>query len=359
MRPLLALTLIVSSPALAANPPLCALPAPLAVADHPVQSSPINQPTPPAQPASRAPTRSALPEALAGIPFVQHVAASGAVISDLGVSHGLQSFVARSGDQFRIFQLTPDHQAAVAGAMTDLTSTQLEVIASGDVTQLGSEHGLAGIFVRNGPQFQVFYVTPDKQRVIPGVMWDITGNSLTREQVKNIPGAIPTVIVSDGASVNTTDASASVSALPLVRKASFGTVGPASAPHLWMLIDPQCIYSVRAYQMLQPYVSSGKLRLSVIPLSVLDYEDHGQSTKSALALLSKPVGEMVSDWQTGNEGGIPSSQAAGRLRENMAVAHAIQLHGTPTLVWRKPDGSEGRIDGIPGNVDALIASIGS
>jgi hypothetical protein len=43
----------------------------------------------------------------------------------------------------------------------------------------------------------------------------------------------------------------------------------------------------------------------------------------------------------------------------MAIAEAIGLKGTPTFVWRKPNGTEGRLDGLPGDVPAFIASIGS
>jgi thiol:disulfide interchange protein DsbG len=151
---------------------------------------------------------------------------------------------------------------------------------------------------------------------------------------------------------------AAVAALPLVQKAIAGTVGVATAPHLWMLIDPQCIYSVRAFQMLQPYVSSGRLQLSVIPLSVLDYEDKGQSTRSALALLSNPSEQIVSSWQAGKTEGPSAPAAADHLRVNMAISNAIPLQGTPTFVWRKSDGTEGRMDGLPTNVEALVASIG-
>jgi thiol:disulfide interchange protein DsbG len=150
-----------------------------------------------------------------------------------------------------------------------------------------------------------------------------------------------------------------VAALALLRKAFFGTIGPASAPHLFMLVDPQCIYSVRALQMLQPYVAAGRLQVSVIPLSVLDHEDQGQSTRSALALLSKPADELVSAWRAGSVNDPPSPEAAERLRANMAIAQAIGLKGTPTFIWRKPGGAEGRIDGIPMSIDALVSSIGS
>ncbi|MGH7122048.1 MAG: hypothetical protein ACREFP_24155, partial [Acetobacteraceae bacterium] len=133
----------------------------------------------------------------------------------------------------------------------------------------------------------------------------------------------------------------------------------ASAPHVFMLIDPQCIYSMRAFQMLRSYVEAGRLRISVIPLSILDYEDHGQSTSSALALLSDPAEQIVGAWQSGSVSNPPSAQAANLLRRNMAIAEAIGLKGTPTFIWRKPGGTEGRLDGVPTNVAAFVASIGS
>jgi thiol:disulfide interchange protein DsbG len=43
----------------------------------------------------------------------------------------------------------------------------------------------------------------------------------------------------------------------------------------------------------------------------------------------------------------------------MAAAAAIHLQGTPTFVWRKTDGTEGRLDGIPNDVTALLAAVGS
>ena len=362
MRPLLVLALLGASPALAAAPQ-CSLPGPtpIAVADHenhvvpPIPQVGAPEPAPAVRQAAQ------VSEALASLPFVQHVASAGAVISDFGSSHGLRSIAARNGDQFMIFQITPDGQAAVSGALTDLTAAQLTAAANGNVTSLSPQHGLDGVFVRSGAQFQVFYITPDKERVIPGVMWDAAGKDLTREQVANVPGAIPTVVVGDVASAKT-DAkpgASSVSALLLVEKANYGTVGSALAPHLWMLIDPQCVYSVRAYQMLHPFVEAGKVQLSVIPLSVLDYEDKGQSSKSALALLSKPGEQLVASWQAGNVNDPPIPAAAARLQANMAIAQAIGLQGTPTLIWKKANGTEGRIDGVPTSVEALLASIGS
>ena len=53
----------------------------------------------------------------------------------------------------------------------------------------------------------------------------------------------------------------------------------------------------------------------------------------------------------------PSESAPALLEKNNRIAEEIGLHGTPTLVWRKADGSVGETDGIPKNWDALIAEV--
>jgi len=355
---LLLMILLAGSSAFAAAAPLCVLPTAkprVAAESHPAATVSARMAAPPPS-AGGAPRP--LPEALASLPFVQHVAAAGANLSDLGESHGMHAFAARSGTRFMVFEVAPDGEAGVAGAMVALTPAQLERIASGNVSNLGVEHGLAGFFVRSGPQFQVFYATPDNQRLIPGVMWDASGKDVTRRQVAAIPGAVPTVVVGAAGSYAQGSPGPGVAALPLLRKAYFGTIGRASAPELFELIDPQCVYSVRALQMLEPYVASGRVRVAVVPLAVLDPEDRGQSTRSALALLSKPVDQIVASWRAEDMDAAPSREAAERLRANMAIAQAIGLKGTPTFIWRKADGTEGRIDGMPMDIGTLVSSIG-
>jgi thiol:disulfide interchange protein DsbG len=299
-------------------------------------------------------------------PALAHIAAAGASLSDLGTSHGLQAVYARNGGQVMVFEVTPDRQAAVAGLMTDLSIDQLKAMGGKDVSELHAQHGLRTLFLRNGTQFQVFYANPDNERVIPGVMWDAAGKDLTRDQVASIPGVIPTVMIGtdpDRPGVKPASDTGAVagasSALQIAEATVHGTVGSASAPQLWMFMDPQCAFSIRAMQQLMPYVASGKLRLNVIPLSILDGEDNGLSTRSALSLVSLPPDQLVTAWEMGHTTGTPAPDAVAKLQGNMAAAAAIGLKGTPTLVWRKADGSEGRLDGLPTDMAALLASIGS
>ena len=232
---------------------------------------------------------------------------------------------------------------------------------------LGVQHGLQTVFARNGSTFQVFYLTPDGQATVGGVMWDSAGRNITRGQVAPIEGTIPTVTIGSPAAPapvppasDQTAAKTSESALTVAEATIFGTTGPAMAPRLYLFIDPLCSFSVRAMDQLRPYVASGKLQVAVIPLSVLDYEDQGRSTIAAKGLLSLPADQIVAAWRDQQTTPLPPAgpDAAGRLAQNMAAAETLKLRGTPTLVWRKANGTEGLAVGLPDNLEALVASMG-
>lgn len=292
-------------------------------------------------------------------PVLDHVAASGSHITDAGLSHGLRTVVARNDGQFIRMYVSPDGQALVAGLMSELSASDLLAMAPGQVKELGIHHGLRGIFVRNGTQFQVFYATPNGQRVIPGAMFDAAGKNLTRDHVSSIPGAIPTVMIGNAPPGPPAQAPiSSGSPIKAIEGTTYGTVGSPSAPRLWVFIDPLCAWSVRAMEQLRPYVASGRLQLAVIPVSVLDHEDGGRSTLLAKAMLSLPQEAMIPAWSGNKLTNTAEPAAAERLATNQAISKAIGLRGTPTILWRKADGAEGRADGLPGNLDALVASIG-
>jgi thiol:disulfide interchange protein DsbG len=334
-------------PAAAAANPHCAMAVPTAVSS---EFPPVPGASPPA-PVSP----SALSAQLTGIPFVRHVVSAGGAITDLGVANGMNEISARSGTQFMLFDIAPDGNAAVAGVPIELSVAQLKTVAAGDITDIGQVHGLEAFFVRSGSVFQVFYATPDSLKVIPGVMWDASGKNLTKAEIQNIPGAVPTVTVDapNGAQAAPADV------LAMMQSATSGTIGNNPLRHVFMLIDPQCLYSVRALQMLKPFADENRIEISVIPLTILDDEDGGQSTKSAMALLSDPPDQIVTAWETGSEAKAPSAAAADKLKNNMLIAQAIGLRATPTFVWRKVDGSEGELVGVPQDVQAFVAAIGS
>lgn len=395
MRHLLLATCIAAAPGFALAQSLCGMPA---SADGP---PPFTHPTitlpPPAQPVTPAPpratpaappsdARSEPPPAASGaappsplplqsIPVLGHIAGAGAQLDDLGERGGLRSLVARTGEEFMVLFVAPDGQAAVAGLMADMSLEELRRIGGAGFIDLGDKHGLRGAVLRSGTVFQVFYATPGGSRVIPGVMWDATGRNVTRDHVSGVPGAIPTVTIGDVPpqhAPNRAVPSGSVAggmeppapATPSAPRADStaisqifaGTVGNPAAPELRMFVDPQCGYSAQAMQRLQPLVASGRVRLSVIPVAILDPHNGGASTRASQAMLSRPAGEMVAAWSRNDLAGPPSAEAVGRLQANMRAAASIGLRGTPTFLWRRADGSEGRQDGLPNDVAALVAA---
>lgn len=297
------------------------------------------------------------PEELARAPALKHVADTGAVLGDLGAAHGVHTVFARQGEHFMVLQIAPDGAAVVAGLQSDLSVAQVLAVTGSEAKELGTAHGLRGLLVSNGQQFQVLYGTPDGERVIPGVMWDVDGKNITREQVAPIAGAIPTVVLAQRAGGSGAPATPPVSLLSTLKDASFGAAGDDRAPRVWMFVDPLCGPSRKALQTLQPYVADGRIQLAVVPLSILDSEDQGRSTKDAMALLSKPPADMIGAWSKGDFTSGDDPTAGAKLQTNMVIAAQIGLLGTPTLIWRKADGTEGRQEGAD-DVGAILTSIG-
>jgi len=249
-----------------------------------------------------------------------------------------------------------------AAEATQVPALQRIQASGAQLYELSEVHGLRSVFAVAGESFQVFYLSPDGQVAIRGIAQDASGKNLTRDQVAQVPGAIPTAVLGgeprpspaapQGAALHVP----ATSPLQAVQATTYGTQGRDDAPRLWVFADPQCSFSRRAMQQLQPYVASGRVQVAVIPVSLLDHEDQGLSTTRAEAMLSLPREQMVEAWAGNQLVGLVEAGAGASLQANMMAADRIGLVGTPTFIWRKADGSEGRADGIPADLEAMIAS---
>jgi thiol:disulfide interchange protein DsbG len=298
------------------------------------------------------------------IPALRLLRERGNVIDSLGSLHGLSTFVAHSPGHFMVFDVTPDQKAILAGLEMQVPLDKLLALSKERIKELPHAHGLRAFFLQTGERFQVFYATPDEQRVVPGLMWDETGKNVTRQQVANIPGMKPQVQINTPSGSPTAEVgTAGRTSLDAIKVSYAGAYGRSGAPHAWMFVDPQCSFSVRALQALEPSIDSGAIQLSVVPLSILDAEDHGVSTRHAIAMVKEQPDTMVRAWQRNtldsDQSAVSDDDAEARLQYNMQAAKLISLAGTPTFVWQNHDGSMGRLDGVPRDVAAMIKSIGS
>lgn len=283
---------------------------------------------------------------------LQRVVASGARLHSVAPFHGYQAGVASNGQQIFVYYTPADHGALLGGTVIPVPYDTLRQLAGDRAHDLRLFRGIRGMFVQNGSHFQVIYDTPDHQAAIAGSLWDAAGKDVTRSQIKDIPGAVPTIAI-DTPETRT----ATQTALASLHG---GMIGKPDAPEATMLIDPQCMYSIKAIHSLMPAVQAGRLRLKIVPLSLLDYEDRGESTLYAKAMLSFPENEMGDAWirnHLGTRVDSPTAESAVQLAENGNVARQIGLKGTPTFLWKTPAGSVGRYEGNPRDVDEFIGKL--
>lgn len=280
---------------------------------------------------------------------LQRLTGSGALLASQGQFHDFETGAAYTPDRVFVYFLPKDHRGVLGGTAIPVPYDTLRSLSGKRATDLAPWHGIRGMFLQNASHFQVIYATPDGQAAVAGSLWDASGRDVTRQQIQHIPGAVPFVRM-DGAQITKT----------VLASLHGGTIGSLSAPSAVMLIDPQCMYSIKAAQNLMPLVQAGKLRLKMVPLSVLDYEDRGESTRNAQAMLSYPETDMVRAWLGGHlheRADTPASTAASQLAENGTFAKSIALKGTPTFLWIRTDGSLGRLEGNPTDVSSFLGEL--
>lgn len=236
-----------------------------------------------------------------------------------------------------------------------------------------SNHGLRGIFAQKGQTFRTFYLTPDMQAEVGGVMWDASGHNITRDTVAMIQGVIPTInwqpghtnTANPGVGQTEHQNAAHTDATNIVASASYGLYGHADAPRLYMVIDPLCPWSIRSIQSLQSYVESGQVQIAIVPISINDYENNHASTPAAQAMLSVGQKQMIDIWrqiivQNHAPSDLSLTETSGaKLQLNLQKAHMIGLRGTPTIVWQDKQGASHVQSGLPDHLDQFIAGLKS
>lgn len=225
-----------------------------------------------------------------------------------------------------------------------------------ELTLLPDAEGWRTVFAINGTSFQLFYVPPHGGIAVRGIAQGRGGENLSEEQTKDIPGVVPTVAIRDGAPL------VDGSVFKTAASTTHGMWGREGAPLVYVFIDPLCAYSLRTAQLLRPAVEAGRVRVALIPVAVIDHETQGRSTPAAEHMLTLKPDEMATDWlehwQDWAQGNAAGKVDPHKLRNNQAAARAIKLAGTPTLVWLQPDGTEGRLNGVPADLDRFLQQVG-
>jgi thiol:disulfide interchange protein DsbG len=239
------------------------------------------------------------------------------------------------------------------------------------VKYLGQEQGLQGWVTFKDGQEQYFYVTPDGQSIVMGILFNNRGDAVTLRQVAQlreregaaidklagVSKSVPqTVSQSANAPAKSTSSSRAEQFFADVQKAAFLKLGDDSAPKLYSFIDPQCthchdlINDVRQSGLLQ----DKKIQLRLIPVGLMNET----SLREAANMLSgKITAQDVFAHIDGNKNALlkdqnPNTQA---VQKNMALMQEWKMDVTPFSVYRAANGEVKILRGTPEDIKTLVA----
>jgi len=239
---------------------------------------------------------------------------------------------------------------------------------------LGREQGLDGWLVIQNGQEQFFYVTPDREAILMGILFDKTGKMITVRQVQNLQqGNDPTLdslMATPEAEMNTDrlaelqkelqaqlaekqKTSPAQQLFAAIEKANTITLGSADAPVVYAFLDPQCPHCHEFIKDIRKdYIEAGQIQLKVIPVGFRD-----ETKAQAAVLLAAPDPQSV--WfrhLDGDETALPVSSAVNRqaVEQNLAIMQEWKLDATPIVIYKTKSGEIKIIRGRPRNpVDLL------
>ncbi len=267
---------------------------------------------------------------------------------------------------------------------------QTLVEGGAQVRYLGREGGLDGWLALKGGQPQYFYVTPDLQTIIMGVMFNAKGDVITMKQINDLRGkegpaldalagypepekpdmkaalatelgATPDFENPDTlmkAATASSKVSKSDKLFTAVSEANWVAIGQKDAPAIYSFIDPECphchdlIKDVRKSGLLE----KGDLQLRLIPVGLISEE----SLQEAAFLLAAPnAQELLFKHLDGDAKAlIPTEDINTQgVQRNMSLMQEWKFDVTPFSVYKTAAGEVKILRGRPENLKKLAAEL--
>lgn len=233
---------------------------------------------------------------------------------------------------------------------------------------LGREKGLDGWLVIQAGQEQFFYVTPDREAIIMGILFDKTGKMLTVHQVQSLQkGNDPTLESLVASPEPEADPLAEIQKkieeaqkltpaqklYAAVERANTVTLGKDSAPIIYAFLDPQCPHCHEFIKDIRKdYIEGGQLQIRMIPVGFRD-----ETKAQAALLLASPDPQSV--WfrhLDGDKTALPASIQTNlqAVEQNLALMQEWKLDATPIIIYKSGKGEIKIVRGRPKNpVDLL------
>jgi thiol:disulfide interchange protein DsbG len=266
----------------------------------------------------------------------------------------------------------PEARAQKNDALPELPAPIRNLVDEGaQIRYLGRDYGMdSWLTIKNG-QEQYFYVLPDKEAFLMGVLFDNKGKLVTVDQVQRLRAKgddlLDTLADDEFTGLDkekNTDAASLEFKSPSERlyydieNSNWVSIGQQGAPVVYSFIDPQCPHCHALMEDLRKeYIDKGRIQIRMIPVGFKD-----ETRAQAAFLLATPnPQERWFRHMSGDETALPAKSEISQqgIQRNLAVMQSWKFNATPMIVYRAKDGSVKIVQGRPKDLPGLIADIGA
>ena len=265
--------------------------------------------------------------------------------------------------------LAPAARAQDAAAPPLPAPLQNLVAEGAQMRYLGSEGGLSGwIAIQNG-QEQYFYVTPNGEAFVMGLLFDKNGKMMTMRQVAELQeksgGGLDVFAEPGGAQAQTPALAGgdkndfktpSEQLFSDVESGNWIPLGNDGAPVIYSFVDPQCPYChALITDMRKDYIDTGAVQVRMIPVGFKE----GSMEQSAFLLA---VPNPQARWYRHLEGDAEALPVTPGINEqgvqrNMAIMQSWKFDVTPLTVYRAKSGQVKIVQGRVKDLAALVSDL--
>lgn len=247
---------------------------------------------------------------------------------------------------------------------------QILVDRGAQTRYLGKKHGMEGWITIFQGQEQYYYVTPDGEGFLMGLLFDKDGTMATMEQVRDLQNQSDDVLdflAVDKVDDNITKAIRETNEVfeyktPAERmfadieNSNWVKFGADDAPVIYSFMDPQCPHC-HDYMgdLRKDYIEKGLIQLRMIPVGFREET----LAQSAFLLAAPDAKERWYAHLDGDTSALPakSTTSTQAIQKNLALMQAWKFDVTPITVYRGKDGKVKIVRGRASNITDILADL--
>lgn len=235
---------------------------------------------------------------------------------------------------------------------------------------LGRKHGMEGWVTIFQGQEQYYYVTPNGQGFLMGLLFGKEGKMETVEQVRDLQrqnGEVLDFLTADKPKDNLTKAIKETSKefeykTPAermfvdVENSNWVQFGADDAPIIYSFMDPQCPHCHEFMKDLRTdYIEKGLVQVRMVPVGFRE-----ETLSQAAFLLASPdAQERFFKHLDGDESALPAKQGTSTqgIQKNLSLMQAWKFDVTPMTIYRGKDGKVKLVRGRADNMSNILADL--